>query len=296
MDNDDDSATHSDESSKSYCRIQVVESTSSSTKKKNATMDNEDVGGKPSSPAAMSNNGSITLDIERESNSGFDFTNVEIPLAEFQKRIQDKGCAKGELKVKRYKGSMIPAYGPKEDKTYYYDLASIAIDYSKNFKKECELGRGWGKVPKNQTEMKTRVIERLLSMRKFVESKNVFELEQGEILTFLYNMWSQGAPSKVLHHNDRLRLFGILMSIPGNRAYFERLALGVPDKNVLDDDSFHPKNIFQKLTWDFCNESIQVDLPSNAVDVDGWEALNANDPTRIRIHRDCEYFFKIVIE
>ena len=85
------------------------------------------------------------------------------------------------------------------------------------------------------------------------------------------------------------------MSIPGNCAYFDRLALGATNKNVLDDDSFHPKNIFQKLTWDFCNESIRVE-PSNAVDVDGWEALDANDPTRIRIHRDCEYYFKILLQ
>ena len=295
MDNDDDSAADSDQSSKLYCTIKVVDS-SSSPDKNDAIVDNEDGVGKTSSPAPSSNNASIPHDIERESNSGIDFSNVEIPREEFKKRIQDKGCAKAELKVKRYKGSMIPAYGPKEDKTYYYDLASIAIDYSKNFKKECELGRGWGKVPKNQTEMKTRVIERLLAMRKFDESKKEYELEQGEVLTFLHNMWSQGAPSKVLHHNDRLRLFGILMSIPGNRAYFERLALGVADKNVLDDDSFHPKNIFQKLTWDFCNESIRVDLPSNAVDVDGWEALDANDPTRIRIHRDCELSFKILLQ
>ena len=42
------------------------------------------------------------------------------------------------MKVKRYKSSMIPGYGPKEDKMYYYDLASIGNDYAKNFKKECE--------------------------------------------------------------------------------------------------------------------------------------------------------------
>ena len=144
--------------------------------------------------------------------------------------------------------------------------------------------------------MKTRVIERLLRMRKYSESKKEYELDQGEVLTFLHNMWSQGAPSKVLHYNDRLRLFGILVSIPSHRPLFERLALGVANKNVLDNDSFHTKNIFQKLTWDFYNESIRVDLPSNAVDVEGWEVLDANDPTCIRIHRDCEtYLFSNLI-
>ena len=71
-----------------------------------------------------------------------EFANVEIPKDEFVKRLQDVGCSKEELKVKRYRAAMIPAYGPKENKIFYYDLASIAIDYSNNFKKENELQRG----------------------------------------------------------------------------------------------------------------------------------------------------------
>ena len=63
MDNDDDSATDSDESSKLYCRIKVVESTSSSPHKNNAMINNEDGVGKPSSHAPSSNNASITHDI-----------------------------------------------------------------------------------------------------------------------------------------------------------------------------------------------------------------------------------------
>ena len=168
MDNDDDSATDSDKSSsKSYCRLTVVDPTLP-PENDIVSICNEDGSREGSSPARSSTTGLIQRDIESEFQSyvGIDFSNVEIPADEFKKRIQDKGCKKEELKVKRYKSSMIPAYGPKEDKTYYYDLASIAIDYSKNFKKESQLGRGWGKVPKNQTEMKTRVIERLLGMRK----------------------------------------------------------------------------------------------------------------------------------
>ena len=297
MEFNDDSATDTDKSSSSqvYCRLTVVDA-SLPPENDIVTIGNEDIIDNVSSPTPSLKNASINRDTESEYHSCIDFCNVEIPRDEFQQRIQDKGCAKAELKVKRYKGSMLPAYGPKEDQIYYYDLASIAIDYSRNFKKECDLGRGWGKVPKNQTEMKIRVIERLLAMRKYSESKKEYELDQGEVLFFLHNMWSQGAPSKVLHYNDRLRLFGMVMNIPSHRPLFERLALGVANKNVLDNDCFHPKNIFQKLTWDFCNESIRVDLPSDAVDVEGWDVLDANDPTHIRIHRDCEtYFFSNLI-
>ena len=70
---------------------------------------------------------------------------------------------------------------------------------------------------------------------------------------------------------------------------FKRLAKGVANTNILDDDSFHPKHIFQKLIWYFCNESIRVELPPNAIDVEGWETLDPNDTTRTRIHHDCEF-------
>lgn len=39
---------------------------------------------------------------------------VEIPQEEFSKQIQDVGCTKEELKVKRYRAMMIPVYGKKE--------------------------------------------------------------------------------------------------------------------------------------------------------------------------------------
>ena len=92
----------------------------------------------------------LSLNDELDSEACPVFANVEIPQEEFYKRIQDVGCTKEELKVKRSRAMMIPAYGPKEKKTYYYDLASIAIDYSKAFKKEHELKRGWDKTPKTR--------------------------------------------------------------------------------------------------------------------------------------------------
>ena len=49
-------------------------------------------------------------------------------------------------------GETLPSYDDtsirtEREKTYYYDLASIAINYSKAFKKEHELKRGWDKTP-----------------------------------------------------------------------------------------------------------------------------------------------------
>ena len=124
-------------------------------------------------------------------------------------------------------------------------------------------------------------------MRKYSEHSKTYELDQTSLLDMLQNVWGYAQQSQVIHFNDRLRLFGIIMSQPRNRPLFERLASGVANKNVLDDNALQPKQIFQKLTFDFCNELIHVDLPPNSIDVEGWETLNANDLSRIRIHRDC---------
>jgi len=184
------------------------------------------------------------LNEELDNEVSTQFDNVEIPQEEFAKRIQDVGCTKEELRVKRYRGMMIPAYGPKEKKVYYYDLVSIVIDYSKALKKEHGLNRGWDKTSKNQTEMKTRIIEQLLAMRKYNDATKKYELDQNKVLEILLNIWDQFSPSKVLHCNDRVRLFGIPMTIPRNHTYFERLAKSIGNKNILDDDAYNPKNIF----------------------------------------------------
>ena len=135
--------------------------------------------------------------------------------------------------------------------------------------------------------MKTKIVLRLLAMQRLNSNSNRYELDQIQLLDMLQNVWGYAQPSQIIHFNDRLRVFGLIMTLPKNRAYFERLALGVTSKNVLDDGSMQPKHIFQELTFDFCNELIRVELPKNSVDVEGFETLNPNDITRIRIHRDC---------
>ena len=35
-------------------------------------------------------------------------------------------------------------------------------------------------------------------------------------------------------------------------------------------------------------------MHEDAIDIDGYDELNANDPSRIRIHRDCAYLSIII--
>ena len=185
------------------------------------------------------------------------------------------------MKVKWCCSLLIPAYAPKEKKIYYYDLASIAIDYMKSFKEENELQRGWDKNPKNQTELKTHIIERLLVIRKFSDRTKKYELDQNEFLKILLNMSGQFTPNKIFHYNDRLLLFGIIMIIPRNRPYFERLAKGGVKSMCWMMLTSIQKNIYQRLTWEFSNDSIIVNLPTNVGDVSGLETLDSNDPTQM---------------
>ena len=85
MDNDDDSATDSDKSSsKSYCRLTVVDPTLP-PENDIVSICNEDGSREGSSPARSSTTALIQRDIESEFQSyvGIDFSNVEIPPDEF---------------------------------------------------------------------------------------------------------------------------------------------------------------------------------------------------------------------
>ena len=102
-----------------------------------------------------------------------------------------------------------------------------------------------GEGSQNPTDIKTKIVERLLSMRKMNEQSKKYELDQNRLLDMLSNVWGQAQPKNVIHFNDWLRLFGILMSIPSNRPLCERLTAGVADKNVLDDTRMQPKISFK---------------------------------------------------
>ena len=106
----------SDLESRSFVRLEVNDNVSD--------MDHD------SNDGAVVTGSTIRSDIEIEEHEG-KYANIMIPKNEWNNRLQDMGCSKADLKVKRYKGSNIAPYGPKEAPIYYYHLTSIAIDYLK---------------------------------------------------------------------------------------------------------------------------------------------------------------------
>ena len=79
-------------------------------------------------------------------------------------------------------------------------------------KLENDLGRGWSKVPKNQTDAKVKLVQVMLLKRKLVSFE--YHLDQTMVLEMCSTMWGAARPVNILHHNDHVRAFGIIMTIP----------------------------------------------------------------------------------
>ena len=67
------------------------------------------------------------------------------------------------------------ALGTKENSMYNFHLIAISIDTAKKTQMESALGRDWMKVPKNKTDTKTKIVERILEMRKMVNENYVLD-------------------------------------------------------------------------------------------------------------------------
>ena len=97
------------------------------------------------------------------------------------------------------------------------------------------MGRGWARVPKNKSDAKVKIIGVILAIRK--ESPDgKFVLDQSCVLGMFSNMWGASRPVNILHFNDRVHLYGILMSHPSNRHIYQRLAKGVTSRRHIEGE------------------------------------------------------------
>ena len=203
-------------------------------------------------------------------------------------RIQDIGCKKALLSARTYQRAQIPPIGPEGDELYYYDLSCIAIDLIKIFNKQQELKQGRSHVPKNKTDVKKTIITRIMMLRR-QDDHGRYCLKQEVFIGMMQNVWGKNAVDITPHHNDRVRLFGIIMSLPEYREVYQKLAEGMTSRHGLDSSELNNSQMFQNLAFAFNNEDVKVTIPEDAYDLENIEEINANDITRIRIHRDCMY-------
>ena len=83
-------------------------------------------------------------------------------------------------------------------------------------------------------------------------------------------------------------MFGVFITLPHNRAIYERFSEGIKNRAVFDNPQMSLKAVFTKLANGFNNDNYVITLPSNATDVEGWDSMDANDHSRICINRDCK--------
>ena len=100
---------------------------------------------------------------------------------------------------------------------FYYDLTSLAIKILAKMKIENYLGRGWSKVLKNKMDEKVKLVQVILSKGK---NDNRYHLDQLVVLDMCSTMWDAAKRVSILHYNDCIRVFGIVMTIPENRGIF----------------------------------------------------------------------------
>ena len=56
-----------------------------------------------------------------------------------------------------------------------------------------------------------KIVEQLLAMRKIINEQYV--LDQCRVIRILSNVWGSITPAALIHHNDRVRVFGIVTTI-----------------------------------------------------------------------------------
>ena len=101
-----------------------------------------------------------------------------------------------------------------------------------------------------------KIVDILIALRK-KQYDGRYTLPQDRLLKLLSNQWGHAKPSSTIHHIDRVRVYGIVMSIPKNRPQYERLAGGCTVREHHDDPGFSPKEIFQNIALSFNNDDIE---------------------------------------
>lgn len=81
-----------------------------------------------------------------------------------------------------------------------------------------------GQDPQEYDERQEKMVEILISRRMLVDDK--YALPQDRLERNLFTIWgsTSASASEGTHYNDKLRLFGLIMTREDNRSEFERLA------------------------------------------------------------------------
>ena len=136
--------------------------------------------------------------------------------------------------------------------------------------------------------MKERIVERLLALQK-LNWDDSYVLEQSEIVDMFHHSWGKSAVVTTPTANDRLHVFGIIMTQTECRPLLQCICDGAVDRPVLDNPELSLQHMFSELALSFNNQEVEVSIPKDAYNLQYIHLLDANDMDRITIQRDCKY-------
>ena len=110
---------------------------------------------------------SPTIEVNESSSERSSQSNTGLtPNDAWNARIQDKGRSIHELGNKAYQRNKFIDIGPGENNTFYYDITAISVNYANIMRTAKDLGTRWDKLSKNPTQMKKKIVERIISLRR----------------------------------------------------------------------------------------------------------------------------------
>jgi len=88
------------------------------------------------------------------------------------------------------------------------------------------------------------------------------------------------------HNNDRIRVYGLVMTRIYNREMYQKLADGITHCSQLEDPKLGFNKLFQNIVLEFTNKKIVLTLPEKYLGIDGIQDINPNYRRWMRANRD----------
>ena len=171
------------------------------------------------------------------------------------------------------------------------------------------------KLPKNKSQILTRVCKWILDNREYKGYSDVYDKKIRDIVennskedkveapshvyiysqkflfTKMFNMWTEiGIEKDEVTMNDRLRVIGIMLS-PEYRDQMDAFTLGkAKTREELDDPTKRKKVFYEQFAVGFNDEKIVVSNPERMNKLKNSNRMDPNELSRINIKRDGEWF------
>ena len=139
------------------------------------------------------------------------------------------------------------------------------------------------------------IIKSLISLRKEGENEN-YVLNQYNYIRISEKIWGQSRPTNMLHHHNRVQVYGLIMIKGGNREIYQMLAEVYTSWRHVGKPTLGLKQMCQNIAVEFNNEEVVVNLSDESLDLDGIQDISSNDMTRVRVTRYFKlYNFELII-